>query len=217
MAKRIPDNFVPWVDALMVGPDQKLLTGAELEQLDQAAIGTAAEVTGLTTEVSRVGPFVRLLFTLDAVPLAVTDGDGSGSFASLQLFAFSDPCILVPYVTRQDYTDFVEGAALTSEDDDAAFEIGVGSAPIEGAADGALSDDEDDIGTAISIDRDSGPEVDSSAEVVNAVIDGSAAAPAIYLNWSGSAATIDDDDTLLVSGSIEIVAVVLGANTPGGA
>ena len=49
----------------------------ELSQL----VGVGVTVTGLTTQLEKIGPFVWLKFTFAAMSLAVTDAAGSGSSA----------------------------------------------------------------------------------------------------------------------------------------
>jgi hypothetical protein len=68
--------------------------------------------------VRRVGDLYRLDFKLNAARITVTDAAGSGASGSLQLFDFVQGAI-IPIASRQDYTAFAEGSALTTAAGDA--------------------------------------------------------------------------------------------------
>ena len=94
------------------------------------------------------GSFVRLDITLNNARLSVTDAAGSGSSGSLALLTFAQNAIL-PLGSRQNYTAFAEGAALTTAAGDAVFKMGLGSAAAN-AGDAALTGTEVDFAPATS-------------------------------------------------------------------
>jgi len=154
-------------------------------------------------------PLFHLKFTLDEASVPVTDAGGSGSHGALKLFDFNAGAISF-LGCRQDYTAFAEGAALTGAAGDAAFDIGVGTVAKAAAADGALGGaNDDDIGGEIAVTLSSGTGVGTNV-TGNAVYNGTATAADVVVNWSGSAATIDANSTIAVTGTIEIMGVFLG-------
>jgi hypothetical protein len=155
-------------------------------------------------------PFFHLKFTLDAASIPVTDAAGSGSSGSLKLFDFN-PFAWAVLGCRQDYTAFTEGAALTGAAGDAAFVMAVGTVAAN-AGDGALTSTEVDIGIAtstITLSGGAGAGTQVNGPLV-AGVNGTATASDVILNWSGSAATIDANSTIAVTGTIEIMGVILG-------
>jgi hypothetical protein len=180
-----------------------------------ATIGTIAAqpATGSFTLSSPTNvqyPFFHLIFTLTAASIPVTDAAGSGSSGSLKLFDFNPGAFSI-LGCRQDYTAFAEGAALTGAAGDAAFIMGVGTAAAN-AGDAALTSTEVDIGIAtgtITLSGGTGAGTQVNGAIV-AGTNGTATASDIILNWSGSAATIDANSTIAVTGTIEIVGVFMG-------
>ena len=175
-----------------------------------ADIGAINATTGLacTIEKGSTGNF-RLTFTLTAVSLTVTDAAGSGSSASLKLFDFVQGGV-VALACRQDYTAFVEGAALTGAAGDAAFVMALGSAAAN-AGDGALTGTEVDFGAATAtITLSGGTGTGGKFSASAAVLDGTATAVDLYLNWSGTAATIDANSTISVTGTITVAGIMIG-------
>lgn len=184
--------------------------------LAQAAADAAANVgainaaTGLSVAItSGPGGYFTLTFALTAVSLSVTDAGGSGSSASLKIFDFVQGAVNI-LGCRQDYTAFAEGAALTTGAGDAAFVMGLGSVAAN-AGDAALTGTEVDIGSVTSTITDSGGTGAGTKESgALGVIDGTATAVDMYLNWSGSAATIDANSTIAVTGTITVTGVIQG-------
>jgi hypothetical protein len=175
-----------------------------------AAVGAVNPATGLSCSVtySPTGVF-RLDFTLTAVRLTVTDAAGSGSSASLKIFDFVQGGV-VALACRQNYTAFAEGAALTGGAGDAAFVMGLGSAAAN-AGDGALTGTEVNFGAVtgtITLSEGTGAGTVHSATA--AAVDGTATAVDLYLNWSGTAATIDANSTIDVTGTITVVGCMIG-------
>jgi len=174
-----------------------------------ASIGTlaAAPASGTVTleSYSYVGtPWVHLKFTLTAASIPVTDAAGSGSSGSLKLFDFNKGVFNTLYCA-QIYTAFAEGAALTTAAGDAAFVLALGSVAAN-AGDGALTGTEVDIGSATAtLTNSGGTTTGSKFNGPLSPIDGRSTANDIYLNWSGSAATIDANSTIAVTGTIEII------------
>lgn len=179
------------------------------------AIGTVNQPTSGTVAVviRQMGPFFSLTFTLTAARIPVTDAAGSGSSGSLKLFDFAEAGI-VPLGCRQNYTAFAEGSALTSGAGDAAFVMGLGSAAAD-AGDAALTGTEVDFGAVtgtITLSGGTGTGTKFSGAGLNssAGLDGTSTAIDLYLNWSGSAATIDANSTIDVTGTITVVGAFLG-------
>lgn len=189
----------------------ELLSGTTTE-LATSVGAVAAPASGTTAvSISKVGSIVTLTFTLTAAQIAVTDGAGSGSHGALKLFDFVQQAISF-LGCRQDYTAFAEGAALTTGAGDAAFQIGVGTTAIAAAADGALADANENVGNEISITLSGGTGVgtDVSGALTGSAVNGTGTAADLYLNWSGSAATIDATSTIDVTGTITVVCAFLG-------
>lgn len=180
-----------------------------------AAIGTVNQPSSGTVacSIARVGPFFSLTFTLTAARISVTDAAGSGSSGSLKIFDFAEGGI-VPLGCRQDYTAFAEGSALTGGAGDAAFVMGLGSAAAD-AGDAALTGTEVDFGAVtgtITLSGGTGTGTKFSGAGLNssAALDGTTTAVDLYLNWSGSAATIDANSTIDVTGTITVIGAFLG-------
>lgn len=179
---------------------------------DISALGSEASVTGtlaLDANVFMGGRLFELIFTLTTVRIAVTDAAGSGSYGSTKLFDFTDEMGVTFLGCRQNYTAYV--ADGTGVPDDAAFEIGVGTTAISSAADGTLGNGaQENIGAAVSQTLSGGTTTGTGFTGGTAAVDGTGTAVDINLNWSGSAATIDDDGTIDVTGTIQIIGMTLG-------
>lgn len=205
-------------------PSVVALTVMELDASDNATLSQAAGVSlgalatapvsgSVAVNMERQGSFFSLTFTLTAAQIPVTDAAGSGSSGSLKLFTFAQGGI-VPLGCRQNYTAFAEGAALTGAQGDAAFVMGVGSAAAN-AGDGALTGTEVDIGAVtgtitLSGGTSTGTKFSGAGLNTSAALDGTTTPVDVYLNWSGSAATIDANSTIDVTGTITIVGAFLG-------
>lgn len=178
---------------------------------DAASVGAINPATGLTVDIQRVPGtnLATLLFRLTAVSLAVTDAAASGSSASLKLFDFAQAGI-VPLGCRQNYTAFAEGAALTGAAGDAAFVMGLGSVAAN-AGDGVLTGTEVDFGDVTgTITLSGGTGAGTIFSGAKSAMDGTTTAKDLYLNWSGTAATIDANSTISVTGTIQLVVLLLG-------
>lgn len=172
-------------------------------QAAQPASGSVACV------IERQGKFVSMAFTLTAARISVTDAAASGSSGSLKLFDFVQQA-LCPLACRQDYTAFAEGAALTTAAGDAAFVIALGSVAAN-AGDGALTGTEVDIADATgTITLSGGTGTGTKLNGAKTPIDGTGTATDLYLNWSGSAATIDANSTIDVTGTITLLLALMG-------
>lgn len=143
-------------------------------------------------------------FLLTNTPVVITDETTSGSFGTLLLGTLMEGAILF-HGCLQSYTGFAECSSLTTAAGDAVIEIGVGSTKISAAADGSLADANDNIGNDIAITMASGTATGSVLTGGGAKHDGTTTACPIYLNVSGTAATIDDSGTLYVSGKIDVL------------
>lgn len=165
----------------------------------------------MTADRNGVGPgaFFTLTFTLDKARIPVTDAGASGSYGTLPLMQLEQQGVEW-FGCRQNYTAFVEGTALTTGAGDAAFKIGVGTTAIASAADNALATTENDIGAAVSITNSGGTGAGTAHTAANKIVDGTTTAAKINLNWSGSAASIDANSTIDVTGTITVSGVLLG-------
>ena len=175
-----------------------------------SAVGAINAATGLSVAIKydQSGTFA-LTFTLTAVSITVTDAAGSGSSGSLKIFDFAQNGV-VALACRQNYTAFAEGGALTGGAGDAAFVMGLGSAAAN-AGDGALTGTEVDFGAATdTITLSGGTGTGTKYSCTAAVLDGTSTAVDLYLNWSGSAATIDANSTISVTGTITVYGAVIG-------
>lgn len=176
------------------------------------AIGAvaAAPASGTNTLTAvRIGNYFELTFTLAAAQIAVTDAAGSGSHGSLKLFDFVEGGVAI-IGSRQNYTAFAEGAALTGAAGDAVFEIGVGSAAIAAAADGVLAATNDDIGADVNVTLSGGTGTGTGFTGASGPFDGTTTATDLNLNFSGTAATVDATSTIDVTGTITVIGVLLG-------
>lgn len=213
--KYISGNRNPVVDTLTIG--STALSEANLTSLlalvggtlTEAQVGTVASVTGLSCDINTTGQAFTLTFTLTAVEVTVTDGAGAGSYGALQLFDFAEGAISF-LGCRQDYTAFAEGAALTGAAGDAVFEIGVGTTAISAAADGVLAAANDNVGNDVNVTLSGGTGTGTGVTDASAAFDGTATAADLYLNWSGTAATIDATSTIDVTGTITVSGRFLG-------
>lgn len=152
-----------------------------------------------------------LTFTLNKARITVTDGAGSGSYGSQKLFDFVEGAISF-LGCRQDYTAFVEGSALTTAAGDAVFEIGVGTTAIAAAADGTLGNGvNENVGQAVSVTNSGGTGTGTAVDgAKTTALNGTATALDLYLNWSGTAATIDANSTIDVTGTITVTGMWMG-------
>ena len=214
---KIPGFADLWVNSLMIGDTGFILTEDELGTLvDQSQnavqIGAAPSTTGLTCAIVRIGDSFKLTFTLAALSIAVTDGAGSGSYGATKLFDFIESSIAFTG-SRANYTAFAEGAALTGAAGDAAFVIGLGTTAIAAAADGTLGTTTGvNVGSSLSITLSGGTATGTkhTGPLDIGVVDGTATAAALYLNWSGTAATIDANSTIAVTGTITVTGRMMG-------
>jgi hypothetical protein len=180
---------------------------------DLATIGTVNQPASgsITVKEEQFGPFVRTTFTLAAARISVTDAGVSGSYGSLKIYDF--PAAALSFLgARQDYTAFAEGAALTTAAGDAAFEIGVGTTAISAAADGTLGNGvQEDVGQAVTVTLVAGTGTGTAVDgAKTTALNGTATATDLYLNWSGTAATIDANSTIDVTGTISVLWVHMG-------
>jgi hypothetical protein len=188
-------------------------TRPELADLGTKAAQPAAGSVDITIKRAKGGldnNVYRMDITLRAARVTVTDAAGSGSSGSLLLFTFNQGAIQ-PISSRQDYTAFAEGSALTTAAGDAAFVVALGSVAAN-AGDGALTGTEVDFAPAtgtitLSSGAGSGTKMGGAT---SAAIDGTATATTLYLNWSGSAATIDANSTIDITGTITLIFALLG-------
>ena len=190
-----------------------IYTTTGTQNINASAIGALATAPAsgtVTAIIKRIGHFFSIDFTLTAARITVTDAAGSGSSGSLKIFTFAQGAIL-PLGSRQDYTAFAEGSALTTAAGDAAFVMALGSVAAN-AGDGALTGTEVDIAPAtgtITLSGGTGTGTKMGG-ATSAPIDGTSTAVDVYLNWSGSAATIDATSYIDVTGTISVAGCFLG-------
>src|SRR5262245_19458493 len=154
---------------------------------------------------NRVTGQFTLNFTLKGARLVVTDAGASGSSASLPLFTFIKGAITFG-ASRQNYTAFAEGSALTTGAGNAAFIMALGSVAAN-AGDGALTGTEVDIAAATATLTNVGGTTTGNkiaTSIANVALDGTTTAIVINLNWSGTAASIVASSTIDVWGTISI-------------
>lgn len=170
----------------------------------QAAQPTSGSVD-LRTDFNRATGNFRLRFTLNGARIPITDAAGSGSSGSLKLFTFIKG-IVGNLQTRLNLVSCVTGAALDTSAGDAVYIMSCGTVAAD-AGDGALTSTEVDILPATaSITNSAGTGAGSKigATGTTAGLDGTVTAKDIYLNWSGTAATIDANSTYDFTGTITI-------------
>lgn len=148
-------------------------------------------------------PNFNLTFKLDKARIPVTDAGAGGSFGSLKLFDFIAGPLIVN-ASDQRYKSFVEGAALTGNAGDAAFKIGLGTVAVAAAADNALTGTSVDLGTAVSVTLVAGAGEGTAQLAAGKVIDGAVTPADLHLNFSGSAATIDANSYIDVTGYVAV-------------
>lgn len=189
-------------------PDLPFRTSGSLSGVGTVASPTSGDVSAVATT---MGSCTRIDFTLTRARIPVTDGGVSGSFGSLKIFDFNE--MAMTFVgCRQDYTAFVEGSALTTAAGDAVHVLGVGTTNISAARDGTLTGNEQNVGTVTAqITNVAG--TGAGTQVTGAVataINGTATAADLFLNWSGTATTIDANSTIDVTGTISVAVSMLG-------
>lgn len=184
--------------------------GVRIDDSDGSATGIGSLTQPASGSVSAVeyqfGPFVRTDFTLNAAQIAVTDAGGSGSHGTIVLYTLPQ-CAVAFVGSRQNYTAFAEGAALTGAAGDAVFEIGVGTTAISAAADGTLGNGvNENVGQAVAVTLSGGTGTGTAVDgCKTTALNGTASATTLNLNFSGSAATIDATSTIDVTGTISVL------------
>jgi hypothetical protein len=177
-----------------------------------AAIGALAQPTSGSVSMRARNnvayPFFALDFTFTAARVPVTDAAASGSSGSLKFFDFLEGAVQL-LSSRHTWSAFVEGSALTGGANDAAFVIAFGSAAAD-AGDGALTSTEVNFGATKSITLPSTGLNASTLTGAQTPLDGTATPVDLYLNWSGSAATIDANSYIDVTGTLSIVGCFVG-------
>lgn len=153
----------------------------------------------------------RMDFTFKGARVAVTDATTNGSYGTFKLFDFEQGAISF-LGCRQDYTAFrSDGTGVPA---DTAFEIGIGTTAIAAAADGTLGNGvNENVGQAVALTLAGNPATAAGTAVDGAkttALNGTATALDLNLNVSGSAATVDGDGWLQVSGTASITFAWLG-------
>lgn len=188
-----------------------IYTTDEALSINPGAIGTLAQPTsGSVSWVAKyLGGFAYITFTLTAARIPVTDATTSGSYGTLKLADLAAGGWHF-IASRQNYTAYSPDG--TGVPDDTVFDIGVGTGAIDTAADGVLTGDAsyDNIGAKVDQTLSGGTTTGTGFDACNVAVDGTSTALDINLNWAGTAATVDGDGTIDVTGTITIVAAYLG-------
>lgn len=175
---------------------------------DVGTLGTPASGS-VSAVIKRLGDYATITFTLTAARIAVTDAGAGGSFGSLKLMDMvAGGWHFI--ASRVNFTAYaVDGTGVP---DDTVFDIGVGTGAIAAAADGVLTADAtfDNIAAKVDQTLSGGTTTGTAFDACNVVVDGTSTAVDINLNWSGTAATVDGNGTIDVTGTITIAAVWLG-------
>jgi len=198
------------------------VSAAEFGLIDQAnnvSVFALETVAGLTMSVVRTGAVQNLRISLDAVEITLTSAAPSGSSGSLELGSFLAGYGLINLGCVQHY-EAIHIAPEVTADGDASIVMGVGTAQAD-AGDGALTGAERDIGdvTAAMVATPgavpatdggiaTGSQVSQPAAGPSSISTFAAAVP-IYLNVSGTAATVDGTGVVTVTGHIHIGVLML--------
>lgn len=151
----------------------------------------------------------RVNGTLTAARISVTDAAGSGSFGALKLMDLVEGAWL-SLGGRFNQTAAAEGAALTGAAGDAVYEIGLGFVAIAAAADGTLGATLDNVIGDLNVTNSGGTGSGTIIDSTGGNVDGTATAADLVLNWSGTAATIDANSTIDITGTFTCILVKLG-------
>lgn len=172
-----------------------------------APLGTVAAPTSGKTEctVVRDKAGFRMDFAFKGTRVAITDATTNGSYGSTKIFDFDEGAITF-LGSRQDYTRFREGTFLTTAVGDAVIEIGIGTAAIAAAADGTLGNGtNENVGQAVGITMSEGTGTGTAVDgAKTTALNGTATAIDLYLNISGTAATVDANSYLDVWGTSSV-------------
>lgn len=187
----------------------QLLPGRTRTDLD--GIGTLNQPTSgyVDCTVVKDNGTYRLDFVLKSVRVPVTDGGVSGSYGSLKLLDLVEGAWSF-LGARQNYTAYSSDG--TGVPNNAAFEIGVGTAAIAVAADGTLGNGvNENIGQAVTQTLSGGTTTGTAVDgAKTTAIDGTGTATDINLNVSGTAATVTANGWLDVTGTISVRLAPLG-------
>lgn len=189
-----------------------IYTTADDFDINASKVGTLTTPASgtLSAVIKRLGSFVSITFTLTAMRMTVTDGAGSGSHGSYKLIDLNEGAWHF-LSSRMNFTAFAESAGVSGGD--TVFDIGVGTGAIAAAADGVLTADAtyDNVAAKGDVTLSGGAGTLATAiDLAAASVDGTSTPADLYLNWSGTAATVDASGTLDVTGTITVNMVYLG-------
>lgn len=177
-----------------------------------ASIGVLTQPTAgkIILDASNVHyPHFNLTFTLTGARVPITDAAASGSFGAIKLFDFVEGSVRFTG-SRMNFSAFAEGTALTTAAGDAAFSIALGSAAIAAAADNSLTGTSVNVAPSLAVTLSGGTGTGTNTTALSLALDGTATAVDLYLNISGSAATIDATSYLDVTGTLTVSGQFIG-------
>ena len=158
----------------------------------------------------RAAGFYKISFTFDRVRVPITDAGASGSYGSLKIFTHEEGVPLI-LGSRCNLTEVTEGPNLTSGAGDAVMELSFSTVPITAARDGSLTLNQSNLAYQMSFTMSGGVgSSDTSQGVIAGQVDGTQTPVDIYMNVSGTAATIDASDYIDVSGTFTVTGCMVG-------
>lgn len=150
----------------------------------------------------QVNDKITLKINLSAALINVVR-NSSGSFGSLHLLD-----VIASSVAwigcKQNYIGYIEGATLTGGAGNAQFEIAVATAAIPSEENGVLDFHSQNVGTAIPQVNVAG--TTTGQQVTTGIdVDASNTQASLYLNFSGTAASILANSTIAVTGIVKVI------------
>jgi hypothetical protein len=168
-----------------------------LEDLEENA---AASFTGDTLDTS---PVITNVSDITGLQIGATiTGTGIGVDARIQSIDSATQITLTEVSTVTDTTVALTQPAISGGD--TVFEVGLGTEEIEVEADGVMDGGDQNSLATISTDLGSFDEPSDSGAVAEFTDDSN-----IYINWSGTAATVDASGSILLAGNVKLIGVLL--------
>jgi hypothetical protein len=168
------------------------------------------EFTGDTTDTSPI--IENVSDTADLYVGQIVTGSGIAAASRILSIDSATQITLTEDATATAATVALTSPALTggASGGDASFKMALGTAAAN-AGDAALTGTEVDVGAiTAALTNTAGTTTGTLHSATAAAVDGTTTPVDIYLNWSGSAATIDASGTIRVTGTITVVGVFMG-------